>query len=250
MDIVRKSGLSQEAKGFVRAGPRSHIIWAPGEVKAAIATCGGLCPGLNDVVEELVEVLYYNYGVDDIYGVRMGYRGFHQSQYQPMMKLTPESVEGIHNLGGTVLGSSRGGFDHVKILDACIANGINQLYLIGGDGTHRAADIIYKHARDRGLKMTVVGIPKTIDNDIGTIDKYAMITGPLCRCLISDFFVRSFIAIIIAHLVLIRLSKKHAKPFTQLWLKHHAHHGKQRSAHQPWAAISLPRHYMGFLLMI
>jgi len=84
--------------------------------------------------------------------------------------LTPETVRGLHNLGGTLLGSSRGGFDLQKIMDAVESKGLNQLYIIGGDGTHRGAIELAQEGVKRGLKLTVTGIPKTIDNDIGVID--------------------------------------------------------------------------------
>jgi 6-phosphofructokinase 1 len=146
-------------------------VFKPQEVKAAIVTCGGLCPGLNDVVHELVQMLYYNYSVDVIYGIRSGFRGFYEKKYMPYWVLTPENTKDIQKRGGTILGSSRGGFDKDKIIDACLDHGINQIYVIGGDGTHRGADILFREARRRKVKMTVVGIPKTIDNDIGLIDR-------------------------------------------------------------------------------
>ena len=171
LDIVRRPGLTKAAKAFVRAGPRANIVWKDGEVRAAIVTCGGLCPGLNDVIAELFHTLYYGYGVDRIFGIRSGFRGFHDERYKPWKPLTPESVRGIYDLGGTVLGSSRGGFDTDKIIRNCQAEGVNQVYIIGGDGTHRAANALYLECRKRKLKMTVAGIPKTIDNDIGVIDR-------------------------------------------------------------------------------
>jgi len=174
LDIVRRgkgAHISSGAKSFVRAGPRENICWAPNEVVAAIVTCGGLCPGLNDVIAELFNTLYYNYGVSRIHGIRSGYRGFWDPRFAPWLDLTPESVRGIDSLGGTVLGSSRGGFNLDAIMQSCMNRGVNQLYIIGGDGTHRAADIIQQEARKRRIKMTVACVPKTIDNDIGVIDR-------------------------------------------------------------------------------
>jgi 6-phosphofructokinase 1 len=170
VDIIRKPG-DTEAVAFSRSGPRDYTVFHPSNIKAAIVTCGGLCPGLNDVVEELVQMLYYNYSVDKIYGIKSGFRGFYEEQYLPYLELNPQNTKNIHQRGGTILGSSRGGFDKDKIVNVCLEKGINQLYFIGGDGTHRAANIIYQEARARKLKMTVVGIPKTIDNDIGIIDR-------------------------------------------------------------------------------
>lgn len=171
LDIVRRSGLKTSAHSFIRAGPRKHIMWESNEVNAAIVTCGGLCPGMNDVISELFTTLYYNYGVDTIYGIRNGLRGFWDGQYMPYIQLTPEKIHGIYELGGTVLGSSRGGFDIDKIMNNLIKHNINQIYIIGGDGTHRAADRIALEAKNRKLKISVIGIPKTIDNDLGVIDR-------------------------------------------------------------------------------
>jgi len=173
LDIVRRSHLGSVhgAKSFVRAGPREKICWAPGEAVAAIVTCGGLCPGLNDVIAELFNTLYYNYGVNRIHGIRNGFRGFWDPRFYPWLDLTPDLVRGIDALGGTVLGSSRGGFNLDAIMQACMNRGVNQLYIIGGDGTHRAADAIQHEARRRKIKMTVACVPKTIDNDIGVIDR-------------------------------------------------------------------------------
>lgn len=132
---------------FLRAGPRKKIFFDPTQVKAAIVTCGGLCPGLNVVIRELVMCLWYNYGVREIFGVKWGYRGFHKDEY--IVPLDPQKVKTIHNLGGTILGSSRGGFDHKVIIDACKARGINQLYIIGGDGTHKGIYNLYEYATEQ-----------------------------------------------------------------------------------------------------
>jgi len=169
MDIIRKENHSTEAVGLIRAGARSDICWEKGEVRAAIITCGGLCPGLNVVITSLVETLHFNYGVDQIWGIRMGYRGIWDPSV-PWEKLTPESILGIHERGGTILGSSRGGFNLTKMVDSLAEKGVNQLYIIGGDGTHRGAHAIYQEAKRRKMKLAVAGIPKTIDNDCGLID--------------------------------------------------------------------------------
>eukprot|EP01116_Phalansterium_solitarium_P021779 TRINITY_DN6927_c0_g1_i1.p1 TRINITY_DN6927_c0_g1~~TRINITY_DN6927_c0_g1_i1.p1 ORF type:complete len:559 (-),score=122.82 TRINITY_DN6927_c0_g1_i1:311-1987(-) len=153
---------------FVRAGPRSEIAWDPAEVRAAIVTCGGLCPGLNSVIRELVYFLWNSYRVRKIYGVRYGYFGFYGKD---LVELTPATVSDIHHDGGTVLGSSRGGFDLDKIMNSIVKHGINQVYCIGGDGTHRGTQVLYEETVKRGLRVSVVGIPKTIDNDFQLIDK-------------------------------------------------------------------------------
>jgi len=154
---------------FTRAGPRERIYFAPKEVKAAIVTCGGICPGLNTVIREVVHCLSSQYGVDTVYGVLGGYRGFYdQTEWK---KLTPNSVDQIHTLGGTVLGTSRGGHDTQKIVDALEEKGINMVFIVGGDGTMHGATKIAKESRRRGMRMSTIGIPKTVDNDIPFIDK-------------------------------------------------------------------------------
>ncbi|KAL5174481.1 ATP-dependent 6-phosphofructokinase 7 [Glycine soja] len=153
---------------FRRAGPRQRVYFESDDVQAAIVTCGGLCPGLNTVIRELVCALYHMYGVKKILGINGGYKGFYAHN---TITLTPKSVNDIHKRGGTILGSSRGGHDTNKIVDSIQDRGINQVFIIGGDGTQRGADRIFEEIRRRRLKVAVVGIPKTIDNDIPVIDK-------------------------------------------------------------------------------
>ncbi|XP_054785740.1 ATP-dependent 6-phosphofructokinase 3-like [Prosopis cineraria] len=153
---------------FRRAGPRQRVYFEPDEVQAAIVTCGGLCPGLNTVIRELVCALYHMYGVKKVLGIDGGYRGFYARN---TVTLNPKNVNDIHKRGGTVLGTSRGGHDTTKIVDNIQDRGINQVYIIGGDGTQRGASLIFEEIRRRGLKVAVAGIPKTIDNDIMVIDK-------------------------------------------------------------------------------
>ncbi|GAB4838963.1 ATP-dependent 6-phosphofructokinase 7 [Ancistrocladus abbreviatus] len=153
---------------FRRQGPRQKVYFESDEVKACIVTCGGLCPGLNTVIRELVCGLDHMYGVKDILGIEGGYRGFYARN---TIQLTPKSVNHIHRRGGTVLGTSRGGHITSKIVDSIQDRGINQVYIIGGDGTQKGASLIYEEVRRRGLKVVVAGIPKTIDNDIPIIDK-------------------------------------------------------------------------------
>ena len=113
-------------KRYLRAGPRKLIYFKPSEVKACIVTCGGICPGLNVVIREIFNCLYYNYKISEVYGVKYGYRGFYSYDWE---LLTPESVKHIHHEGGTKLGSSRGGFDLEKIIDEITSHGINQVSL-------------------------------------------------------------------------------------------------------------------------
>ncbi|XBH97325.1 hypothetical protein VPH35_127011 [Triticum aestivum] len=145
-----------------------QVYFEPDEVHACIVTCGGLCPGLNTVIREIVCGLSDMYGVTKILGIQGGYRGFYARN---TIDLTPKSVNDIHKRGGTILGSSRGGHDTMKIVDSIQYRGINQVYVIGGDGSQRGAGVIFEEVRKRGLKVAVAGIPKTIDNDIPVIDK-------------------------------------------------------------------------------
>jgi 6-phosphofructokinase 1 len=174
-DIRATPGVTVEYKRkhlIERAGPREAIFFNPEKVHAAIVTCGGLCPGLNDVIRALVFALWYQYGVRQISGVRYGYRGFLPEFEHPFMLLKPDIVANIHRLGGTVLGSSRGHGERTSdIVDRIEMEGINQLYTIGGDGTQRGTLRIAEEVERRGLNVAVVGIPKTIDNDLSFIEK-------------------------------------------------------------------------------
>ena len=154
------------------AGPRERIYFSPGHTHAAIVTCGGLCPGLNDVIRAIVRCLWYRYGVRRITGVRNGFRGFLPEFNLPTMELKPIDVDNIHTTGGTILGSSRGyGDREAEIVDALERMNINMLFTIGGDGTQRGALAISREAQSRGLNIAVVGIPKTIDNDLSFIQR-------------------------------------------------------------------------------
>ena len=154
---------------FLKAGAREHVFFDPKNVRAAIVTCGGLCPGLNVVIREIVMSLHYNYEAKDIWGVKWGYKGFYSGD-DSWVRLEPKVIKNIHKLGGTILGSSRGGFDADKILNGLIERGINQVYVIGGDGTHRGCNALIQRALERKVMISFVGIPKTIDNDIPLID--------------------------------------------------------------------------------
>jgi 6-phosphofructokinase 1 len=144
-DLVRRPGQgSTHTRAYVRAGPRKHLHFDPANVNAAIVTCGGLCPGLNNVVREITKTLRQTYFIGGkVYGIRGGFRGFYDPNLPPL-ELTPELVEDIHHEGGTLLGSSRGGFDLEKIIAFIKAREITQLFVIGGDGTHRGAFSIYE----------------------------------------------------------------------------------------------------------
>lgn len=171
-DVVAKDNVvrlnSPRGVHFRRAGPRERVYFQSEEVRACVVTCGGLCPGLNTVIREIVCGLYHMYGVQEIIGIEGGYKGFYARNTIP---LTPKSVNDIHKRGGTILGTSRGGHETSKIVDSIQDRGINQVYIIGGDGTQRGAAVIDEEVRRRGLKVAVAGIPKTIDNDIAVIDR-------------------------------------------------------------------------------
>ncbi|MGQ9896601.1 MAG: ATP-dependent 6-phosphofructokinase [Acidobacteriota bacterium] len=151
---------------FERAGPREQLFFNPSQVKAAVVTCGGLCPGINNVIRSVFLSLKYNYGVPEVYGIRYGYRGLNPAYGDGFIPLTHERVENIHLHGGTFLGSSRGPQPVEVMLDTLVARGINMLFCVGGDGTQRGADALAQAACRRNLPLAIVGIPKTIDNDI------------------------------------------------------------------------------------
>lgn len=154
------------------AGPREMIFYDPSKVHAGIVTCGGLCPGLNVVIRSIVLTLWHRYNVKRISGVQYGYRGLLPEFKLPIIDLNPESIANIHTAGGTVLGSSRGGGDRFEeIVDTLEQLNINVLFTIGGDGTQKGADKIAEEALRRGLKLAVIGIPKTIDNDFSFIER-------------------------------------------------------------------------------
>jgi 6-phosphofructokinase 1 len=153
-----------------RAGPRALIYHDPAEVHAAIVNCGGLCPGINDVVRSIVTTLEVGYGVTKISGVRYGFGGFWRDGVETM-RLTRKNTSGLQRQGGSVIGTGRGGGDVPKIVDSIEAQGMNMLFVIGGNGSHAGANAISDECARRGLKVSVVGIPKTIDNDILHIDK-------------------------------------------------------------------------------
>lgn len=155
-----------------KAGPREKIYFDPSKVHAAIVTCGGLCPGLNDVIRAVVMTLWYHYGVRKISGIRFGFRGLIPEYKYPAMELNPDVVTNIHRIGGSILGSSRGGGDRVsEIVDSIERMNLSMLFTIGGDGTQKGALNIAEEITKRGLKTVVVGIPKTIDNDLSFIQK-------------------------------------------------------------------------------
>jgi 6-phosphofructokinase 1 len=153
------------------AGPRERLFFDPSTLACGIVTCGGLCPGLNDVIRSIVISLYHHYGVRTVYGFRFGYEGLVQRYGHQPLNLTPETVNGIHAVGGSILGSSRGAQDPAEMVDTLRALGVGILFAIGGDGTLRGAQKIGDEAARRGLALAIVGVPKTIDNDVSYVQK-------------------------------------------------------------------------------
>jgi len=172
IDIDRQS-LSrsfEQNELMEKAGPREELYFEPSKVHAAVVTCGGLCPGLNDVIRAVVMCLWYRYGVRKISGIRYGYRGLIKDFGLPVLELSPDLVSDIHCHGGTILGSSRGYGDYTEqVVDTLERLGINMLFTIGGDGTQRGALTIAEEVKKRGLEIAIVGIPKTIDNDLSFV---------------------------------------------------------------------------------
>ncbi len=164
------ASVSDNPERLEMAGPREKIYFNPTHVHAAIATCGGICPGLNNVIRAIVRCLWYRYGVRRITGVPYGYQGLVSTSTFPFIELTPALVDEIQEKGGTILGSARGAGERTEeIVDTLERMNINMLFTVGGDGTLRGALAIAKEVEKRGLKIAVVGIPKTIDNDLAYI---------------------------------------------------------------------------------
>jgi 6-phosphofructokinase 1 len=165
-DLEKDISSGVKPLSFLKAGPRKKIFFDVSKLKCAIVTCGGLCPGLNNVIRSIVLTLYHAYGVRNILGIRYGLQGFIPQYGHSILELTPEVVSEINELGGTILSSSRGPQNISEIVDALERMNIGILFLIGGDGTFRAAAKISDEIEARHDRISVIGIPKTIDNDI------------------------------------------------------------------------------------
>jgi 6-phosphofructokinase 1 len=156
---------------FEIAGPRARLFFDPKTTRAGIVTCGGLCPGLNNVIRSLFLELRHGYGVKDVLGFRCGYQGLDPARGAEPVTITREFVHGIHRQGGTVLGTSRGPVDTKLAVENLIQRGVNVLFTIGGDGTQRGAINLFQEAQRRGHPLAVVGVPKTIDNDVAFVSR-------------------------------------------------------------------------------
>ncbi len=170
-EINKYQKSNKEFPKLEKAGPREKIYFDPAWSNAAILTAGGLCPGLNDVVKGITLTLKKRYNVPIVYGIPYGFRGLiPEYGHQPII-LDADTVDDIHEDGGTILGSSRGWQDEKIMVDTLVRRNINMLFCIGGDGTLRCAHDVAKEVKKRGLSIAIIGIPKTIDNDISFIDK-------------------------------------------------------------------------------
>jgi len=154
-----------------RGGPRQHIFFNPPETRAAMVTCGGLSPGLNNVIRSMFLELHHKYQVKEILGFQYGYGGMNPAKGLDPIVMTPEYVRSIHREGGSVLGCSRGAEDATVLVDTLLGRGINVLFCIGGDGTLKGAHAIAEEVERRGKQISIVGVPKTIDNDIAFVYK-------------------------------------------------------------------------------
>ena len=171
-DIIRDPAAAKRDEAlFELAGPRSKLFFDPKRTRAGIVTCGGLCPGLNNVIRALFFELHHMYGVAEVLGFRGGYQGLDPARSSEPVVLTPAFVDQIHHHGGTILGTSRGPVDMAIAVDNLIRREVQILFTVGGDGTQRGGNELFQQAQRRGHALSVVGIPKTIDNDVAFIDR-------------------------------------------------------------------------------
>jgi 6-phosphofructokinase 1 len=171
VELRTQIAQSQRLASYELAGPREQLYFDPGTVTAAIVSCGGLCPGINDVIRAIFMELWQDYGVRRILGLRYGYEGLNPACGHRPLALDFDEVDDIHKQGGSILATSRGPQDPATMVDFLVAEGIDMIFPIGGDGTQRGALALHKEITRRGLPIAVVGIPKSIDNDISCIDR-------------------------------------------------------------------------------
>jgi 6-phosphofructokinase 1 len=170
-NVINMIKDGKKLSSFETAGPRKKIYFDPSKLRCALVSCGGLCPGVNGIIRSIVLELYYGYGVRNIYGIQYGLQGFIPKYGHDILSLLPDTVEKIIRKGGSFLGSSRGPQDVDEIVDCMEKMNIGALFMIGGDGTLMAASKISDALKKRGLKISIIGIPKTIDNDIYMVSK-------------------------------------------------------------------------------
>jgi len=171
VQTTASAGAESPPRMFERAGPRQQIFFDPRRCRAAIVVCGGLCPGLNNVVRSLVLELFHKYGVNHVLGYRFGFSGMCDEAAEPPLMLTPEIVRHIHRQGGCILGLSRGARTDAALADALERDAIDVLFCVGGDGTLRGAHALSVELQKRGKRIGIVGIPKTVDNDIAFVER-------------------------------------------------------------------------------
>jgi len=173
-NLVDIRAIQREGKAppqFEMAGPREKIYFDPSKLKCGIVTCGGLCPGLNDVIRAIVMSLFYHYGVKTVFGFRYGYEGLTYRHGHAPLELNPDVVDDIHKWGGSILGTSRGPQSVAEMVDTLERMNVRILFAIGGDGTLRGAKAMVEEIKRREAKIAVIGIPKTIDNDISYVEQ-------------------------------------------------------------------------------
>ena len=169
--VLERKAFKPGGAMFEVAGPRAKLFFDPKRTRAGIVTCGGLCPGLNDVIRSLFLELHHAYGVKEVLGFRDGYQGLDPKRGAAPIRLTQHFVGGIHREGGTVLGTSRGPVDVGLAVDNLIHRGVDILFTIGGDGTQRGGHDLFREAKRRRHALAVVGVPKTIDNDVAFVTR-------------------------------------------------------------------------------
>jgi len=167
--VICGPSAPQQEWEFELAGPRAKLFFDPTRTRAGIVTCGGLCPGMNNVIRSLFNELHHAYGVKEVLGFRGGFQGLDPARGQEPIVLTPEFVDDIHRRGGTVLGTSRGKVNDAAAVENLARLGVNILFTVGGDGTQRGGNELFQMARQRGHALAVVGIPKTVDNDVAFV---------------------------------------------------------------------------------
>ena len=169
--VEATAGTGELPVSFEIAGPRERLFFDPARATAGIVTCGGLCPGLNDVIRGIVLELYHRYRATKIFGFRYGYEGLIPRYGHTPVVLRPESLARVHAFGGSILGTSRGPQSSAEMVDLLEEMNVDMLFVVGGDGSLRGASELCEEIERRGLKKSIVGIPKTIDNDILFLDK-------------------------------------------------------------------------------
>jgi 6-phosphofructokinase 1 len=172
LDSVRVAMASDiDPPSIELAGPRRLLYFQPSATRIAIVTCGGLCPGINDVIRAIVMHAWHTYGVRRLLGIPFGYEGLNPDCGHEPIELTPESVMNIASFGGSMLGTSRGKQDVGTMVSRLESLGVQILFVIGGDGSQRGALAIHQEITARGAEIAIIGVPKTIDNDILFMDR-------------------------------------------------------------------------------